>query len=168
MLQNRCLSIIFPAMKTSRQLICILILLTLTLSGGCGRTEKTEDLKSRIDSGPAYGDIIVEGSIGDASNLIPLLSADSTSHQIAGMIFNGLVKYDKDVKIIGDLADSWDISHDGLMITFHLRKGVRWHDGHPFTAHDVLYTYQVTIDSKTPTAYAGDFLKVKKAEVIDD
>ena len=112
--------------------------------------------------------MIVEGSIGDASNLIPLLSADSTSHQIAGMVFNGLVKYDKDVKIIGDLAESWDVSKDGLIITFHLRKNVKWHDGQPFTAHDVLYTYQVTIDPKTPTAYAGDFLKVKKAEVLDD
>ncbi|MHB8909147.1 MAG: peptide-binding protein [Syntrophales bacterium] len=117
---------------------------------------------------PAYGDIMVEGSIGDASNLIPLISSDSTSHQIAGMIFNGLIKYDKDVNVVGDLAESWEISKDGLVITFHLRKGVRWHDGRPFTAQDVLYTYQVTVDPKTPTAYAGDFLKVKKAEVLDD
>jgi peptide/nickel transport system substrate-binding protein len=84
------------------------------------------------------------------------------------MIFNGLVKYDKDINIVGDLAESWEISNDGLVITFHLRKNVRWHDGLPFTAQDVLYTYQVTVDPKTPTAYAGDFLKVKKAEVIDD
>ena len=117
---------------------------------------------------PAHGDILVEGSIGDASNLIPLLASDSTSHEIAGLVFNGLIKYDKDVHIVGDLAGSWEISRDGLVITFHLRKGVRWHDGKPFTAHDVLYTYQVTVDPKTPTAYAGDFLKVKKAEVLDD
>ena len=118
------------------------------------------------DIGPAYGDIIVEGSIGDASNLIPLLSTDSTSHGISAMVFNGLVKYDRDMNVIGDLAESWDISEDGLVITFHLRKGVKWHDGEPFTADDVLYTYQVTVDPKTPTAYAGDFLKVKKAEII--
>ena len=119
-------------------------------------------------AGPATGDIMVEGSIGDASNLIPLLSSDSTSHEIAAMIFNGLIKYDKDVNVLGDLAESWDISKDGLVITFHLRKGVRWHDGRPFTAQDVLYTYQVTVDPRTPTAYAGDFLKVKKAEVLND
>ncbi|HEX7504570.1 MAG TPA: peptide-binding protein, partial [Syntrophales bacterium] len=116
---------------------------------------------------PAYGDILVEGSIGDASNLIPLLASDSASHGISGLIFNGLVKYDKDLNIVGDLAESWDISKDGLVITFHLRKGVRWHDGQPFTAEDVLFTYRLTIDPKTPTAYAGDFLKVKKAEVLD-
>jgi peptide/nickel transport system substrate-binding protein len=116
---------------------------------------------------PAYGDIMVRGDIGDASNLIPLLASDSPSHNIAGLVYNGLVKYDKDMKIIGDLAESWDISAGGLVITFHLRRGVKWHDGQPFTAADVLFTYQVTVDPKTPTAYAGDFMKVKKAEVLD-
>jgi peptide/nickel transport system substrate-binding protein len=115
----------------------------------------------------AYGDILVEGSIGDASNLIPVLATDNASHSISGLIFNGLVKYDRDLNIVGDLAESWDISKDGLVITFHLRKGIRWHDGQPFTAEDVLFTYRLTIDPKTPTAYAGDFLKVKKAEVLD-
>jgi peptide/nickel transport system substrate-binding protein len=155
-------------MKAARQIIIIFTLLNLIVVWGCGNADKDENLKSRVDSVPAYGDIMVEGSIGDASNLLPLLSADSTSHQIAGMVFNGLVKYDKNVKIVGDLAESWHISEDGLVITFHLRKGVKWHDGQPFTAYDVLYTYQVTIDPKTPTAYAGDFMKVKKAEVMDD
>jgi peptide/nickel transport system substrate-binding protein len=126
-----------------------------------------DSIRKQSDTGPAYGDIMVEGSIGDASNLIPLLASDSTSHGIAGMVYNGLVKYDKDLRIVGDLASSWDISGDGLVITFHLRKNVKWHDGNPFTAADVLFTYQVTIDPKTPTAYAGDFLKVKKAEVLD-
>jgi peptide/nickel transport system substrate-binding protein len=110
---------------------------------------------------------MVEGSIGDASNLIPMLSTDSTSHSIGALCYNGLVKYDKDIRIVGDLAESWEVSPDGLVITFHLRKGVKWHDGHPFTAEDVLFTYKVTIDPKTPTAYSGDFLKVKKAEVLD-
>jgi peptide/nickel transport system substrate-binding protein len=126
-----------------------------------------DSIRKRSDTGPAYGDIMVEGSIGDASNLIPLLASDSTSHGIAGMVYNGLVKYDKDLNIVGDLASEWEISRDGLVITFHLRKDVKWHDGLPFTAADVLFTYQVTVDPKTPTAYAGDFLKVKKAEVLD-
>ena len=83
-------------------------------------------------------------------------------------MFNGLVKYDKDLNVVGDLAESWELSPDKLSITFHLRKNVRWHDGKPCTAHDVMYTYKVIVDPKTPTAYAGDFLLVKKAEVIDD
>jgi len=144
----------------------IFIILMLLALGGCSPSADPQKNFSRAGK-PSYGDIMVEGSIGDASNLIPILSSDNSSHEISGMIFNGLVKYDKDINVVGDLAESWDISPDGLVITFHLRKGVKWHDGQPFTAEDVLYTYQVTIDPKTPTAYAGDFLKVKKAEVLD-
>lgn len=155
-------------MKINRYSACavfIFALIILLVLLGCGEKNRREGGKS--DAAYAYGDIIVEGSIGDASNLIPILSSDSTSHDIAGMVYNGLVKYDKNLNIAGDLAESWDISKDGLTITFHLRKGVKWHDGKPFTADDVLYTYHVTIDPKTPTAYAGDFLKVKKAEALD-
>jgi peptide/nickel transport system substrate-binding protein len=141
--------------------IALFSLITLSCNQG------EDSIRKRSDTGPAYGDIMVEGSIGDASNLIPLLASDSTSHGIAGMVYNGLVKYDKDLNIVGDLASEWEISRDGLVITFHLRKDVKWHDGLPFTAADVLFTYQVTVDPKTPTAYAGDFLKVKKAEVLD-
>ncbi len=152
-------------MKITGHLILPVLVLAFICSG-CSQRESS-DGRAVSDTGPAYGDILVDGSIGDASTMIPLLATDSTSHDIAGMIYNGLVKYDKDLKIVGDLADSWDISPDGLVITFHLRKTVRWHDGHPFTADDVLYTYKTTIDPKTPTAYAGDFLRVKKAEALD-
>ncbi|MEA2014837.1 MAG: peptide-binding protein [Thermodesulfobacteriota bacterium] len=146
-----------------------LIIITLLPLCGCEGDRKEGDSHAveSPTSGAAYGDVIVEGSIGDASNLIPILSSDSTSHSIASMIFNGLVKYDEDMGVAGDLAESWDISDDGLEITFHLRKGVKWHDGHPFTADDVLFTYRLTIDPKTPTAYAGDFLRVKSLRVID-
>ena len=154
-------------MELLGRLIRIMTLCIALAVVACSSEEQGRAPAGSAATAPAYGDIMVEGSIGDASNLIPLLASDSTSHEIAGMIFNGLIKYDKDLNIVGDLAESWEISKDGLVITFRLRKGVRWHDGRPFTAEDVLYTYQVTVDPKTPTAYAGDFLKVKKAEVLD-
>jgi len=148
--------------------LSVILFLILLLLAGCANEQSNSGSQEKAYKPAAYGDIIVRGDIGDASNLIPILASDSASHSIAGLIYNGLVKYDKDMNIVGDLAESWDISDDGLVITFHLRKGVKWHDGKPFTAKDVLYTYQVTVDPKTPTAYAGDFLKVKKAEVLDD
>lgn len=153
-------------MNITRHLIFLIIILVV-LCSSCGQKDPVDAGRKLPDAGPTYGDILVDGSIGDASNLIPLLATDSTSHDIAAMIYNGLVKYDKDLNIVGDLADSWDVSPDGLVITFHLRKTVRWHDGHPFTANDVFFTYKTTIDPKTPTAYAGDFLRVKKAEVLN-
>jgi len=152
------------------RIIPVLIIASLLPLCGCKGDKPEGDSHAAGESSTVsadYGGIMVEGSIGDASNLIPILSSDSTSHSIAGMIFNGLVKYDKDMKVTGDLAKSWDISDDGLEITFHLKKGVRWHDGHPFTADDVLFTYRLTIDPRTPTAYAGDFLRVKSAQVIE-
>jgi len=135
----------------------------------CSSGDQTVTPPPRSSSStPVTGDAIVEGTIGEASTLIPVLASDSSSHAVAGQIYNGLIKYDKDLRIVGDLAQSFDISPDGLTITFHLRKGVTWHDGAPFTARDVLYTYRVTIDPKTPTAYAEDFKQVKSISAPDD
>ena len=135
----------------------------------CFSCSKAREAKLYDDPGkPAYGDTIITASIGEASNLIPILAGDSASHDVAGHIYNGLVKYDKNLNIVGVLAESWEISKDNLSITFHLRKDVKWHDGTPFTAHDVMYTYRVIVDPKTPTPYAGDFKPVREAKVIDD
>ena len=153
----------------------LIIVLAMFLLSSCGQSaapdkeEKatTEKQQNAVDLKPAHGDTIVVGSIGDASNLIPLLASDASSHQIAGLVYNGLVRYDQNLKLEGELAESWEVSADGQTITFHLRHGVKWHDGAPFTAADVMFTYQLIIDPQTPTAYAGDFVQVKEAKVID-
>ena len=149
----------------------------LTISG-CGGGEKTKTglpekapsgtAESQPDLKPAYGDMMIRGSIGDASVLLPVLASDSASSDINGLIYNGLVKYDKDLNLVGELAEKWEVSDDNLRIRFYLRRGVRWQDGAPFTSKDVEYTYKVYVDPKTPTAYAGDFLRVKEFRVIDD
>ncbi len=119
-------------------------------------------------SDPSYGDAIVVSSISDVCTLIPILASDSASSDICGMIFNGLVKYDKAMRLAGDLAENWDILEDGLVIVFHLRKNVKWHDGAPFTAGDVLFTYNKLIDPKVKTPYSGDFERVRSLETPDD
>lgn len=156
------------AMKKTLVLQCVLC---AVLFSGCG--EKSEELSpptgtpGTSEAGPAYGDILIEGSIGDASNLIAMLANDSASFEVAGLVYNGLVKYDKDLNLVGDLAESWDISEDNLTITFHLRKGVKWQDGVEFTAEDVLFGFKTIIDPNTPTGYAGDFQTVERAEALD-
>ncbi|MFA5094681.1 MAG: peptide-binding protein, partial [Candidatus Omnitrophota bacterium] len=115
-----------------------------------------------------YGDAIITASIGDASSLIPILASDGSSAEICGLIYNGLVRYDKDLNLEGELAENWEISGDGLSIVFHLRKNVKWHDGAPFTARDVEFTYQKLIDPEVKTPYGGDFERVKSLDVIDD
>jgi len=109
----------------------------------------------------------VVSSIGDARRLNPVIANDSASGTINDEVFNGLVKYDKDIRLIGDLAERWDVSPDGKTITFHLRKGVEWHDGAPFTADDCLFTYQKLMDPKVATPYSSSYMDVAKAEVID-
>jgi len=110
---------------------------------------------------------ITVGSLADAKRLLPLLASDSASAEVSGWIFNGLTKYDKDIKTIGDLAESWDISPDGLQIIFHLRRNVLWHDGAEFTADDVLFTYNTVIDPKIPTPYSSNFGPIDKVGVLD-
>lgn len=116
---------------------------------------------------PAYGDTMIEATIGDASYLNPVLSSDSASGTVNGLVYNGLIKYDKNINLIGDLASSWEVSKDGLTITFHLRKNVKWHDGEPFTAEDVKFTYEKLVDPKVMTPYASDFERIKKLETPD-
>ena len=116
----------------------------------------------------AYGDTYVTGTIGDAVNLIPFLHTDSASSSITGLVFNGLTKADKDLNIIGDLAEKWDISEDGTEITFFLRKNVKWHDGVPLTAGDVKFTFEAMLDPENVCPYAANHMDIEKVEVIDD
>ncbi|MBI5570885.1 MAG: peptide-binding protein [Desulfomonile tiedjei] len=164
-------------MITRLSLTVLLLAATISLCG-CEKTEQAPveqaskpaagSAVATNDDKPAYGDMLIRASIGDASVLLPVLASDGASFAITGLIYNGLVKYDKDIKLIGDLAERWEISEDKLTIRFYLRKDVKWQDGHPFTSKDVEYTYKVIIDPKTPTAYATDFKKVKDFRWLDD
>lgn len=155
--------------KISRHVLLAAACLALVFGLACTRPEdNSKPPATPVEAGvPCYGDTLIAGSIGEPSTLIPILASDSPSHEVAGLIYNGLVKYDRDLMLVGELAERFEISKDGLVITFYLRKGVKWHDGAPFTAQDVLFTYKTMVDPLTPTPYAEDFLQVKKVEVLD-
>ncbi|OHB24769.1 MAG: peptide-binding protein [Desulfuromonadaceae bacterium GWC2_58_13] len=144
----------------------ILLILLILLCCGCQKQEVVMP-DDNSTAAPAYGDTFIEASIGEPSNLLPVLASDSASSDINGLVYNGLIRYNKDLILEGELAESWEISEDNLTITFHLRKGVLWHDGVPFTSADVLFTYNVYIDPKTPTAYAESYKQVARAEAPD-
>ncbi|MDD2951374.1 MAG: peptide-binding protein [Sulfuricurvum sp.] len=102
------------------------------------------------------------------ARLNPLIATDSASASISGFIFNALVKYDETgQKIIGDLAESYRFITPTI-IEFKLRHGVKWQDGEPFTAADVLFTYDLIKSPKTITPYASDFRVIKNVSVLDD
>ncbi|MBN1823214.1 MAG: peptide-binding protein [Endomicrobiales bacterium] len=131
----------------------------------CSKTGDYSKIKAAGE--PEHGDVYVASSIGDASYLNPILATDSASGDINGLVYNGLVKYDKDINVAPSLAESWKISKDGLKITFYLRKGVKWHDGRPFTADDVEFTFRKLVDPDVRTPYGSDYMLVKNFRVID-
>ena len=144
-------------------------LLLLVVLAGCGSEADTV-----IDAGagqgggkPAYGDTYVEALQGNISGLIPNVLTDGPSFEVAALLYNGLVKYDKDLILRPELAESWQYSRDCLDLTFKLRRDVRWHDGQPFTADDVVFTYETMISPRTPTAYGGDFKSVDSVKAVD-
>ena len=101
------------------------------------------------------------------SRLNPILATDSSSSEITGFLFNGLVKYDKDSStIIGDLAKEFYYEDDTTLI-FKLRENVKWHDGEVFTAKDVVFTYSVLVSSKISSPYSANFRFVESVKALD-
>src|SRR2546427_674882 len=126
-----------------------------------------DDGAARKTARPVYGDTLIEALLGDIQGLIPNITSDSASHTIGDLIYSGLVKRDGSLRLVGDLAESWTVSRDCRNMTFQLKKNVKWHDGRPFTADDVVFTYQAMVNPKTPTAYKEDFKAVESIEAVD-
>jgi peptide/nickel transport system substrate-binding protein len=101
------------------------------------------------------------------ARLNPLIATDSASGEITNFIFNALVKYDATGKnIIGDLAQSYK-RISPTVIEFALRPGVKWHDGEPFDANDVVFTYNLITSPKVMSPYSTDFRVVKEVLAIN-
>ncbi len=102
------------------------------------------------------------------SRINPILATDSSSSEIAGHIFNGLIKYDKDSStIIGDLAEEF-FYEDQTTLVFKLKQNVTWHDGEKFTAQDVLFTYETITSPNVVSPYSANFRFVTYVQVVDD
>jgi peptide/nickel transport system substrate-binding protein len=95
-----------------------------------------------------------EGGVGSIKIINPVLPESQPASDVSSLIFSGLVRYNDKGELEPDLATSWDISADGKTYTFHLRKGVTWHDGVPFTSQDVVFTLAAiqNPDSRSPLA----------------
>jgi len=116
---------------------------------------------------PAYGDTLIEASIGNVSSLIPNITSDQASRDVGSYMYNGLVTLGRDLEIKPDLAASWAFSEDCLTLDFKLHEGVRWHDGAPFTADDVVFTWKTTMDPRTPSPYRSDYQDVERVVALD-
>lgn len=112
---------------------------------------------------PKKGGTMVIAYWGDPISFNPDAKIDDAGSGIYGCIFSRLVALDADYNVIPDLAKSWEVSKDGLTYIFHLRKGVKWQDGQPFTAADVVWTFDQIMSHKEAPAHAH-FVRVKSIE----
>jgi peptide/nickel transport system substrate-binding protein len=117
---------------------------------------------------PAPGTVVVilESS---PNNLDPRQGTDAQSEHVGGLIFDALVRKDAHYNLVPWLATSWE-QPDALSWVIHLRDGVRFHDGRPLEAADVVWTIESLIDPKVAglvSAKSGNFASVDHAEVLD-
>jgi peptide/nickel transport system substrate-binding protein len=86
---------------------------------------------------------------------------------VGGLIYDGLLRVDKNINWIPAMAESWTFAPDCLSLEFKLRRDVKWHDGHPFTAADVVFTWKTLVHPKTPAPFKEKFLQIKEVEALD-
>jgi ABC-type transport system substrate-binding protein len=113
-----------------------LFALGLGLTLACGGSNGAVDRRTLIDSRDNY----------DPRSLDPALSTDVPTGRAVGYVFDGLAVFTPDAKLEPGLAERWDVSADGMTYTFHLRRGVKFHDGTPFVARQVVRSWQRVLD----------------------
>ena len=153
------------SLKTSLSHSCA-ILIASCLITSCGKpNQDTTDYNKVYPS--QTGGTLIDATIGEPSGLIYMVAGESAAAAISGNIFNKLLKYDKNLDLEGELAESWIISADQKTITFKLKPNLKWADGKSLTSQDVLFTWQLVTDEKTRSPYASDYQLVKNAEAPD-
>src|SRR5271165_5113702 len=132
--------------------LCLCVSVVIFLAG-CAQKPKPNTLVMIIESSPI--------------NLDPRVGVDAQSQRIDELLFDPLVTRDSHFNLQPDLAERWEIV-DPLTYVFHLRQGVRFHNGQPLTARDVKWTFDSLISGKVRSAKAGTFASVSGIETPDD
>lgn len=144
-----------------------MLLLSLSLTSAAAELEpKVVEVEGQ------YGGILKVTVTDDPKTFNQMLAEEQSSEQVLDLLFEGLVEANG---VTGELepalATGWEYSEDGTIWTFHLRRGVKWHDGKPFTADDVVFTYDVIYDENIPTSSRDVFTidgKYLQVEKVDD
>lgn len=118
---------------------------------------------------PDEGGIYTEGLAGAPQYVNPLLAQyNPVDQDLVTLIFNGLTRTDDQGELEPDLALRWSVSPDGLSYLFHLRRSIRWSDGQPFDADDVLFTINLMQDPEFPgVPYLSELWRTVSVERVD-
>lgn len=124
-----------------------------------------------VDTGGGTGDgsgggTLVAAISGEPDQLDPQSTTSYFSFQVLENVYDTLVQPDENLEMQPALAESWDTSEDGMTWTFHLREGVTWHDGSPFTADDVVYSFNRIIDEDLANSWR--LVDVEEITAVDE
>ncbi len=146
--------------KTRLVFLCLLImfLTSCNLFGG-GNNQSGPPVKA-----PPAKQIYIDPEIGisDITTFDPALAFDLPSITAIQMVYTGLVQLDDNMQVQPQIAQSWDLSPDGLTWTFHLRSGLKFSDGTPLTSHDVAYSIDRALQPTTRSTVAPIYLNLLK------
>lgn len=117
----------------------VAVLMVAVLLSGCAGSSTPKVVK---------GGTLIVAHQDDPISFNPDWKTDDYQYAMDQNIFNKLVTLDNSYAVLPDLADKWEVSSDGLTYTFTLHKGVKWHDGQPFTSADVKWTFDTIIAQK--------------------
>lgn len=146
-------------MKVYKKLSAMFLLSAILTVALCGCTgDKAVDNSSHITIG-------IPQDLEDS--LDPHATVSAGTKEILFNIFEGLVKPDSNGDIIPAVAESYEISADGLTYTFHLRNGVKFHNGSELTAEDVLYCIEKNADASSNSAYVSAFSNIEAYSAAD-
>lgn len=116
---------------------------------------------------PAVGGTHTEGVVGQPRFINPIYANTDADRDLVQLTFSGLLKYDRDLNIKEDLAESFQIDSGGTTYTFHLKEDLKWSDGKPLTADDVIFTIQTIQDPNFKSPLQASWVGVD-IEKIDD
>jgi len=132
---------------------------------GSGYKQYQEDYDV-LDRGPVKGGTLnLFSTVPDSLN--PVLTKNTYTADFLGFIYEGLTNLGDDQRAVPMLSDRWSVSSDGLIWTFHIRDGVRWHDGTPFTAYDVEFTIETILNPRIDSVYRPLLLNVSTYAAVD-
>lgn len=103
----------------------------------------------------------------EIESLNPMVIWSVAAYEYMNLNYNYLMSWDEDLNVVSELAHSWDVDDSGMFWTFYLVEGVTWHDGEPFTAEDVKFTFEYIRDNEL--GYFYDYVAaMEEIEVVDD
>ncbi len=116
-------------------------------------------------SQPVPGGIFREGIVGSFTNANPIYATNDVDVAVSRLVFAGLLTHDQHNKLAGDLASSWKVDTTGKIYTITLRPDLRWQDGQPLTADDVVFTYHVIQDKDAESPLRSSWLGIAVQKV---